>query len=136
MLVDMHDLHIDQLTHTCITHTTYIFLHRIPSICMTCMLTNQHYCQVLRLLELRQRLDCAFARLAFVFPSFFLAVIFDFSTTPVGPVYCLWAPQTLLFSNFFIKNESHGTIYTFKNYFATVFSIFSFQQNKLYPNGS
>ena len=26
-----------------------------------------------------------------------------------------------------IKNESHSTIYTFKNYFATVFSVFSFQ---------
>ena len=26
-----------------------------------------------------------------------------------------------------IKNESHDTIYTFKNYFATVFSVFSFQ---------
>ena len=38
--------------------------------------------------------------------------------------------QILLFSNFFIKNESHGTIHIFKNYFVTVF--FSFQ---LYPNG-
>ena len=26
-----------------------------------------------------------------------------------------------------IKNESHGTIHTFKNYFATVLSVFSFQ---------
>ena len=26
-----------------------------------------------------------------------------------------------------IKNGSHGTIYTFKNNFATVFSVFSFQ---------
>ena len=26
-----------------------------------------------------------------------------------------------------IKNGSHGTFYTFKNYFATVFSVFSFQ---------
>ena len=45
-------------------------------------------------------------------------------------------PQILLFSNFFIKNRSHGTIYTFKNYFATVFLVFSFQfqQNKFYPN--
>ena len=45
-------------------------------------------------------------------------------------------PQTSLFSNFFIKNGSHDTIYTFKNYFATVFSVFSFQfqQNKFYPN--
>ena len=41
-----------------------------------------------------------------------------------------------------IKNESHSTIHTFKNYFATVFSIFSFQfsifnfnNNKFNPNG-
>ena len=27
-------------------------------------------------------------------------------------------PQISIFSNFFIKNGSHGTIYTFKNYFA------------------
>ena len=31
-----------------------------------------------------------------------------------------------------IKNWSHDTIYTFKNYFATVFSVFS--NNKLNPN--
>ena len=37
--------------------------------------------------------------------------------------------------NFFIKNGSYDTIHTFKNYFATVFSVFSFQQNKRYPNG-
>ena len=45
--------------------------------------------------------------------------------------------QIPLFSNFFIKNESHSTIYTFKNYFATVFSIsvFSFSKNKLNLNG-
>ena len=45
-------------------------------------------------------------------------------------------PQISLFSNFFIKNGSHGTIYTFKNYFATVISAisFQFQQNKSYPN--
>ena len=34
-----------------------------------------------------------------------------------------------------IKNESHGTIHIFKNYFVTVFSVFSFSKNKLYPNG-
>ena len=34
-------------------------------------------------------------------------------------------------SKTFIKNESHGTIYKFKNYFATVFSIFN---NKRYLN--
>ena len=45
-------------------------------------------------------------------------------------------PQISLFSNFFIKNWSHGTIYTFKNYFATVILAinFQFQQNKSYPN--
>ena len=32
-----------------------------------------------------------------------------------------------------IKNRSHDTIYTFKNYFATVFSVFN--NNKLNPNG-
>ena len=35
-----------------------------------------------------------------------------------------------------IKNGSHGTIHTFKNYFATVFSVFSFSKNKLYLNRS
>ena len=40
-------------------------------------------------------------------------------------------PQISLFSNFFIKNESHGTIHTFKNYFVIVFFSFNFQ---LYPN--
>ena len=45
-------------------------------------------------------------------------------------------PQIPLFNNFFIKNGSHSTIYTFKNYFATVISAisFQFQQNKFYPN--
>ena len=35
------------------------------------------------------------------------------------------------FSKFFFKIGSNGTIHIFKNYFATVFSIFS---NKQYPN--
>ena len=34
-----------------------------------------------------------------------------------------WNPQTSLFSKFLIKNGSHDTIHTFKNYFATVFSV-------------
>ena len=36
-------------------------------------------------------------------------------------------PQISLFNNFFIKYELHGTIHTFKNYFATVFFNFQFQ---------
>ena len=45
-------------------------------------------------------------------------------------------PQITLFNNFFIKNGSHSTIYTFKNYFAIMFSVsvFSFSKNKLNPN--
>ena len=34
--------------------------------------------------------------------------------------------QISLFNNFFIKNGSHSTIYTFKNYFITVFFSFQF----------
>ena len=30
------------------------------------------------------------------------------------------------FSKFFFKIESHGTIHTFKNYFAAALSVFSF----------
>ena len=43
----------------------------------------------------------------------------------MGHVYCLQEPQTSFFNKTFIKNESHNTIHTFKNYFVTVFSIFS-----------
>ena len=35
--------------------------------------------------------------------------------------------QISYFRNFFIKNGSHGTIYTFKNDFTTVFFSFSFK---------
>ena len=44
---------------------------------------------------------------------------------PVGPVRYSWNPQTSFFNKIFIKNRFHCTIYTFKNYFATVFLIFS-----------
>ena len=75
----------------------------------------------------------------------FLAIVFYFSTrhclqqnkhtSGSRPVHYSRDPQTSLFSNFFIKSGFHSTIHTFKNYFATMFSVFSFQQNKLYPNG-
>ena len=44
-------------------------------------------------------------------------------------------PITTLFRKRINKNESHDTIHTFKNYFATVLSVFSFSNNKLNPNG-
>ena len=74
-----------------------------------------------------------------VFCFYFLvpAALFD----QVNREQCIHAlftdPQISLFSNFFIKNGSHDTIHTLKNYFATMFSVsvFSFNKNKLNPNG-
>ena len=48
-------------------------------------------------------------------------------------------PTATLFREKNIKNGSYGTIHTFKNYFVTLFSVFSFQffnfsKNKLYSN--
>ena len=56
---------------------------------------------------------------------FFLSVFLWLYATLVGPVHCLRDPQTSFFSNFDVKNKSHGTIHIFKNYFTIVFSIFS-----------
>ena len=63
---------------------------------------------------------------------FFFYTRSAFLASFVGLGHCLWTPQTSFFNKTFIKNGFHGTIHTFKNYFATVF--FSFQQNKRYPN--
>ena len=40
-------------------------------------------------------------------------------------------PASMDFSKINFKTKSHDTIHTFKNYFVTIFSIFS---NKRYPN--
>ena len=45
----------------------------------------------------------------------------------VGPVHCLWDPQVRILKGKKIKTKSHSTTHTFKNYFATIFSVFSFQ---------
>ena len=74
----------------------------------------------------------------FFFSFFFLAALFDQANCKQY-IYVLFTDLPILFfSHFFIKNKSYGTIHTFKNYFATVFSvlIFSFSKNKLNPNGS
>ena len=42
-----------------------------------------------------------------------------------GPVHCSRDPQVFYSAKKNFKTESHGIIYTFKNYFATVFSVFS-----------
>ena len=50
-------------------------------------------------------------------------------------VHALFIGPTITLFKKNIKNWSHGTIHTFKNYFVIVFSVFSFSKNKLYPNG-
>ena len=83
--------------------------------------------------KLLWRLRFCSAVFSFFFFFFFLvkSAFVDFSTDAL-----FTDPQITFFSNFFIKNESHGTIHTFKNYFTTVFSVsvFSFSKNKLNPN--
>ena len=74
------------------------------------------------------------------FPLFFFQpAIVDFVNCEQYICVLFMVSQITLFSNFFIKNESHNTIYIFKNYFATVFSVsvFNFNKNKLnqtHPN--
>ena len=43
-------------------------------------------------------------------------------------MYCSRYPQVPFFSKNNFKTGSHDTIYTIKNYFTIVFSVFSFQQ--------
>ena len=64
--------------------------------------------------------------LAFSFFSFFFsAVVVGFFLVNSTPVHCSRDQQTPFFSNFLIKNRSHGTIHIFKNYFTTMFSVFN-----------
>ena len=101
------------------------------------------------LIPLKLRLDCAENQRVCVFLLFFfflrvfqmcsyclctvqwtITANFDFSNFfhPISAHRVLFTgPQISLFSNFFIKNGFHGTIHTFKNYFATVFFSFQFQ---------
>ena len=60
--------------------------------------------------------------------SLWFFIFFIFIAKDICSIY---VSQTSFFSNFFIKNMSHDTIYIFKNYFVTIFSVFNFQ---LYPN--
>ena len=61
-------------------------------------------------------------QLLFMYCSWIVAATFDYFNLQIS-----------LFSHFFIKNGSYGTIHTFKIYFATVFSVFSFSKISFYP---
>ena len=68
--------------------------------------------------------------LLFMHCAWTVAAKFDLSKhfQPISAHHALCMdPQISFFNNFFIKNGSHGTIHTFKNYFAIVFFRFQFQ---------
>ena len=68
-------------------------------------------------LKISTPLDTESAFSVYVSPFFFFLRITD---------YVLFTGLTsTLFTKFFIKNGFHDTIHTFKNYFTTVFSVFS-----------
>ena len=80
--------------------------------------------------------------MAFCFFFFFFFKFKPLMLTFRDKIYCLWTVHALfmywtytihVFKN--IKKWSHGTIHIFKNYFATVFSVFSFSKNNFNPNG-
>ena len=81
-------------------------------------------------------------RLLFIHCAWTVAAKFDFSYIfqPISAHHALFMdPQISLFNNFFIKNEFHDIIHTFKNYFAIIFFNFQFQflifsYIQMYPN--
>ena len=77
----------------------------------------------------------AFSDSFFIFYFFLIFQPYYLTKSTMNSIRALFTdPQISLFNNFFIKNGSHDTIHTFKNYFVTVFSV-SFSKNKLNPNG-
>ena len=76
----------------------------------------------------------AFFHFFFFFPLHFTHFALGqgtINTVAILFIYC--SSIVYVFKN--IKNGSHDTIHTFKYYFATVFSVFSFNNNKFNPNG-
>ena len=51
---------------------------------------------------------------------------FHWNSTVSGSHVLFTGPTNIFFAKTLIKNGSHGTIHIFKNYFVTVFSVFSF----------
>ena len=95
-----------------------------------CIIGIQKISVLLRRLEFRWSLDINYSKSMF-YCSTFCLFFFFFGFSLQWLTIQLWTvhmctvtdPQIPLFSNFFIKNGSHGIIHTFKNYFVTVFSI-------------
>ena len=107
-----------------ITHATFSFSYPIFIVCQLCLKLELNIISF-SCVGLSARLDWVESCVcvcSFTF-FFFLPTAFDFFTVNRAPVHCSRVPQITLFSNFFIKNGSYNIIYTFKNYFATVFSV-------------
>ena len=74
---------------------------------------------------------CTFCiSVAFFFLFFFNFLSWNvwFFSWTVHNVHCSRTPKFYFSATFSLKNWSHGTIHTFKNYFVTVFSVFSYIQ--------
>ena len=66
---------------------------------------------------------------------FYMWTITSHEFTVQEKKHCLCTIHTMFMYCLYTVHESHDTIHIFKNYFATVFSVFNFSKNKLYPNG-
>ena len=86
------------------------------------------------LLQYFQFSPAVFAFFFFFYFLFFIFFIHVFqlsrdnmhcSLGPMNSHALFTGPTSTLFRKKKFKNRSHGTIYTFKNYFVTVFSVFS-----------
>ena len=73
-------------------------------------------------------------RLFFLFIYFLRSAFLWFLCFSSGSHALFTKPINLFFQQNFIKNGSHGTIHTLKNYSAIVLLIFNFQRNKQYLN--
>ena len=109
----------------CLCNQTISFSHRSSHLCQPHLHQNSTLVVIVTVCIPRPRFHlhvfCIF---------FFLLAFVDFG----GQILLLWTVYALFTHCAYtvhvlknVKNGFHNTIYTFKNYFATVFSVFSFQ---------
>ena len=93
---------------------------------------------ILSLLRLRGRLDWAESGVfSFVFSSFFfLPLRMNSKITWWQKILFIYCSRLHALSMYYLctVHRSLDTIYIFKNYFITIFLVFSFSNNKLNPN--
>ena len=113
-----------------LNHIFYMFLTCMPIfIPIIIRSINSYFMHYFKLQKLKFSI-CLDPRSCFQLFSFFFPCAFC-----ILRQLLFMRPTITLFRKKNIKNGSHNTIYTFKNYFATIFSVFNFNKNKLYPNG-